>query len=88
VLTGNDRVWVFFERTWIFSGIRINPHFIEFVLVKTNQLVGSNQNVIYRRKMVSARAWLREATTKHQLGGFPCKFAVCFQYHNIEESQI
>jgi len=42
--------WVFLERTWILNGICFTKHFIEFVFVETNQLVGSNPNVIYMRE--------------------------------------
>jgi len=36
----------FVKRTCVFSGIQFTKHFIEFVFVKTNQLFGSNPNVI------------------------------------------
>jgi len=42
--------WFLFERTCVFAGIQFTKHFIEFVLVETNQLFGSNSNVILTRQ--------------------------------------
>ena len=44
------------ERTQILSGIQFTTHFIEFVLVETNQSVGGNPNVIYMRKACGQRS--------------------------------
>jgi len=38
--------WILLERTRILSGIQFTRHYIEFVVVETKYLVGSNVNVI------------------------------------------
>ena len=38
--------WVLFERTCVFAGIQFTKRFMELVHVETNELVGSNSNVI------------------------------------------
>ena len=39
-----------FERTSVFSGIQFTKHFIGFVFVGRNQLIGINSNVILIRQ--------------------------------------
>jgi len=56
---------VFLERTRILSGIQFIRHFIEFIVVETKKIVGSNVNVILTRQhAASARAELREANAE------------------------
>ena len=47
--------WVLFERTCVITGIQFTKHFIEFVLVETNQFCGSNSNLILTRQTCSHR---------------------------------
>jgi len=51
--------WVFLKRTRILSRFHFTKHFIEFVLVETNQVVGSNSNVILTRQTSSMAAGSR-----------------------------
>ena len=86
--------WVSLERTRILGRFQFTRYFIEFVLVETNQLVGSNPNVIltqqHSKHAAVARGGLREANTErwHSSFVFPCEFAVCFWFQNVEKSPI
>ena len=64
---------------WILSGIQFTRHFIGFVLVEMNQLLGSNPNVsICGKYAVRARVRLRQANAERQHFICPCEFAICF----------
>jgi len=45
-----------FKRTCRFAGIQFTKHFMEFVLVETNRLVGSNRHVILTRQTCGQRS--------------------------------
>jgi len=47
---------VFFERTRDLSGIQFPKHSIKFVFVETNQVVGSDSNVILTRRTYHQRS--------------------------------
>jgi len=63
------QVWVSTERTWILNGLLFTKHFIEFVFMETNQLVGSNPNVIYMRDTCGQRS-SRAAESKRRALAF------------------
>jgi len=48
--------WVFFERTWILSGIQFTTHFNGFFVVETKRFVGSFVNVILTRQTCRERS--------------------------------
>jgi len=48
--------WVLFKKMGVFTGIQFTEHFIEFYLVKTNQLFGSNSNAILTRQTGGKRS--------------------------------
>jgi len=48
--------WILFQRTCAFAGIYFTKHSIELFLVETNQLFGSNSNVILTRKTCGHRS--------------------------------
>ena len=69
--------WVLFKRTCEFAGIHITKHFIEFVLVKTNRLVGSNRHVILTRQACGQRS-TRDVGSKRR--ALPFYFSVQIWY--------
>ena len=48
--------WVFLKRTRTLSGIQFTRHFIDFIVVKTKQNVGSDVNVIMTRQTCGQRS--------------------------------
>ena len=42
--------WILFEQMYVFTGLQFTKHLIESILVETNQLYGSNSNVIFTRQ--------------------------------------
>ena len=60
--------WVLFETTCVSCRIQFTQHFIEFVIVHMNQLVGSIPNVILTVHMGqrSSRAVISAAGSKRQ----------------------
>jgi len=57
--------WILFVRTCVSAGLQFTKHFIEFVLVETNQLFGSDSKVILTRQTCSHRS-SRVAGVKRQ----------------------
>jgi len=62
-----------FEHKQILSGIQFKRHFIEFFFVETNQLVGSNANMILARQTCS-QCSRRAVESKHQ----PLFVRICY----------
>jgi len=69
-------------------------HFIGFVGVETNELVGCHLNMIFLddtykhdlgKHAASARAWLREAISERKHFILACDFAICSQYQNVAD---
>jgi len=61
-------------------------HFIGFVGVETNELVGCHLNMFRLGKhAASARAWLREAISERKHFILACDFAICSQYQNVAD---
>ena len=48
--------WVFSKKTCVFSGIQFTRYFIEFVVVETKQIVGSNSNMMLTRQTCGQRS--------------------------------
>jgi len=61
--------WVFSKRTCVFRGIQVTRHFIEFVVVETKQIVGTNSNVILTRQTCGQRSGMA-AVSKHRAIAF------------------
>ena len=61
--------WVFSKRTCVFRGIQFTRHFIEFVVVETNQIVGTNSNEILTRQTCGQRSGMA-AVSKHRAIAF------------------
>jgi len=64
---------------WILSGIEFTTHFIEFAPTETNQLVGSNPNVIYMRETFGERSSMA-ARSKHQALAFCFSVQMCYMF--------
>jgi len=64
------------ERTCMFSGIQLTKHFIEFVLVETRKLVGSNPNVILTRQTCGQRSGMA-AGSKRRAIAFYFSVRIC-----------
>ena len=71
--------WVFLARTRILSRFQFAGHFIEFVLLETNQLVGSNPNVILTRQTYGQRS-RKAAGSKHRRLAFYCSIRICYMF--------
>jgi len=78
---------IFLERTQILSGIQFTRHFVELAVVarETKRFVSSNVNVLLTRQTCGQSSSL-SAGSKHREIIFPSKFAICFQYQNVEET--
>jgi len=71
--------WVLFKWTCVFAVIQFTKHFIEFVLVETNQLFVRNSKASWRGKPAAiARAGLLEANAECYF--FPVRISKCRGY--------
>jgi len=59
--------WVVLKQTRILNGIQFTRHFIKFVLVETNHLVGSNSNVILTRQTCGQRSSMAAGSKRRAL---------------------
>jgi len=71
--------WVQLKRTRAFSRIQFIKYFIEIVLVKTNQLFGSNPNVILTQQTCGQRSGMA-AGSKHQVLAFYFSVLICYMF--------
>ena len=71
--------WVFFERTWILSGIQFTTHFIEFFVVETHRFVGSFVNVILSRQTCGQRS-SKTAESKRRAPGNYFFERICYMF--------
>jgi len=59
--------WILFNRTCEYAGIQFTKHSIEFVLLETNKLVGSNPHVILTRQTCRQRSNRVAGSTRRAL---------------------
>jgi hypothetical protein len=70
--------WVFSKQTYVFSGIQFPRYFIEFVVVETKQIVGSNSNVILTRQTCGQRSGMAAVSKRRTMHFiFPYEFVPC-----------
>ena len=65
--------WVFLKQMWVLIGIQFTRHFIEFVVVKTKELIGSNVYVNLTWQTCGQRSCIC-ALDKHR--ALACYFSV------------
>jgi len=64
--------WVFLEQARILSGIQFTIHFIEFIVVETEEFVGSNVNVILTRQICGQRSSMSVGSKRRALAFYSC----------------
>jgi len=67
------------KRTCTFSGIQFTRHFIEFVVLETNQMVGSNSNVIFTRHTCGHRSGMNAGGKRRALA-FYLSVRICYMF--------
>ena len=67
------------KRTCTFSGIQFTRHFIEFVVLETNQMVGSNSNVILTRHTCGQRSGMNAGGKRRALA-FYFSVRICYMF--------
>jgi len=72
------RVGFGLKGTCVFSRIQFTKYFIEFIFVETNQLFGSNSNVILTRQTCGQRSGMAAGSKRQAFSfNFPYEFTKC-----------
>ena len=69
--------WVFLQQTRILRRMQLTRHFIEFIVVETIELVGSDVNVILMRQICGQRSSRAAKSKRHALTILFCE-RICY----------